>query len=119
MDMVALAPIAVAALAIVLEVVRRLLNRGADKRDARKDLRQEIAELWQRLDKLEDENTQLRGKVAELDFFKQRYFEADTENKALRKRVSELETQVRDHETTIGKLQQQITQLQSRRRQPS
>lgn len=116
MDVVGLAPIAVAVLAIVLEVVRRLLNRGADKRDARKDLRQEIAELWQRLDKLEAENSELRLKVAELDFFKQRYAAADLENQVLRKRVTELEAQIREHETTIANLQRQVTQLQQRRR---
>ncbi|HYE72284.1 MAG TPA: hypothetical protein VEF04_03100 [Blastocatellia bacterium] len=97
---------------LILKIGDWYLNRGKDRRDARKDLREEIAELWDRCDEQDrklaekdKEIAELRAKLGEEMFWKQRFTAENLENQMLRRRLSDMESH-------INRLEQQIKELQ-------
>jgi gamma-glutamyl:cysteine ligase YbdK (ATP-grasp superfamily) len=97
---------------VVLEIVRRFLLSGDDKRAGRKDLRDEIEELWKRIDEQDkrigekdNELSILRGQVVELMFYKQRYTAVALENDRLARQVNAMQEHIVTLERKVLELQ--------------
>jgi prefoldin subunit 5 len=97
---------------ILLKAGDWLINRSKDGRDARKDLREEIAELWDRIDELEksrDEKNktiaELQGKIGEEMFWKQRFTAENLKTQLLERKLDEMQRHITELEVQIRELQ--------------
>jgi chaperonin cofactor prefoldin len=97
---------------VLLKAGDWLINRSKDSIAARKDLREEISELWDRIDELEksrDEKNktiaELQAKVGEEMFWKQRFTAENLENQMLKRRLTEMEAHISRLEVQIKELQ--------------
>ncbi len=104
---------------VLLKLGDWLINRNKNTRENRKDLREEIAELWNHSDAQDAKIKILQDRIAEKDkiiaelqakigeemFWKQRFTAENLENQMLKRRLTDMEQH-------IGRLELQIKELQ-------
>lgn len=110
--------------AILLKAADAIFNRSSARRSVRKDLREEVAELWARIDaqdvrlaEKDSEITKLKGDVFALTYYKERYQAAALENEELRKQIRQMEalqTRVGEQQRHIESLEHEIAKLKAK-----
>jgi predicted RNase H-like nuclease (RuvC/YqgF family) len=97
---------------ILLKAGDWLINRSKDSRDARKDLREEIADLWDRIDELEKARDEKNAKIVELQskigeemFWKQRFTAENLKTQMLERKLDDMQKHITILEIQIKELQ--------------
>lgn len=97
---------------IVTLLIQKILATGADSRAGRKDLREEIAELWARIDSQDTaiaakdhEITALRAHVDNLIQWKQRYTSLSLERDLFARQVKDMQIHIEELERKVKDLQ--------------
>jgi chaperonin cofactor prefoldin len=100
---------------LVLKLGDWLINRSKDGREARKDLREEIAELWDRIDELEKSRDEKSARIAELQakigeemFWKQRFTAENLKTQMLERKLDDMQKHIELLERQIKELHKRI-----------